>query len=90
MSVPKNHSAYLPEAFDPKLPVALVAGQGIYPQLAARAMRAAGVPVRLIAFEGETAPELVSSFPEAERHSVHVGQVGKTLGCSRSSGRVTP
>ncbi|HXN34715.1 MAG TPA: UDP-2,3-diacylglucosamine diphosphatase LpxI [Opitutaceae bacterium] len=84
--MPKNPSAYLPEAFDPKLPVALIAGQGIYPQLAARAMRAAGLPVKLIAFEGETAPELVSSFPEADRHSVHVGQVGKTLRLLEKSG----
>jgi DUF1009 family protein len=96
--VPKILSAYLPESFDPKRPVALIAGQGIYPQLAAGAMRAAGVPVRLIAFEGETAPELVSSFPEADRHSVHVGQVGKTLrllekfgaGYALMAGMVTP
>jgi DUF1009 family protein len=77
--VPTSPSAYLPEKFDPHVPLALIAGQGIYPQLVARAARSVGIPLRLIAFEGETAPELVASFAEADRHSVHVGQVGKTL-----------
>jgi hypothetical protein len=97
LSVP-TPSAYLPEKFDPTLPVALIAGQGIYPQLVAKGARAAGVPLRLIAFEGETAPELVASFPESERHTVHVGQVGKTLkllekfeaGYAIMAGQVTP
>jgi DUF1009 family protein len=96
--VPTHLSAYLPEKFDPKLPVALIAGQGIYPQLLAGQIRAAGVPVKLIAFEGETAPELVASFPERDRHTVHVGQVGKTLGLLEKfgagyavmAGQVTP
>jgi DUF1009 family protein len=96
--VPTPLSAYLPPTFDPKLPVALIAGQGIYPVLVAQAVRAAGVPILLIAFEGETAPELVASFPEADRHSVHVGQVGKTLrileksgaGYALMAGQVTP
>jgi UDP-2,3-diacylglucosamine hydrolase len=96
--VPKPLSAYLPEAFDPRLPIALIAGQGVYPQLVAGSVRAAGVPIRLIAFEGETAPELVASFPEADRHCVHVGQVGKTLrllekfgaGYALMAGQVTP
>jgi hypothetical protein len=96
--VPTQFSAYLPEAYDPKLPVALIAGQGLYPQLIAQSARKAGVPLRLIAFEGETAPELVASFPEADRHTVHVGQVGKTLrllgksgaGYALMAGQVTP
>ena len=91
-------SEYLPETFDPRLPVALIAGQGIYPQLVARAARSAGVALRLIAFEGETAPELFASFPEADRHRVSVGQVGKTLrllaklgaGYALMAGQVTP
>jgi DUF1009 family protein len=61
--VPTPLSAYLPPTFDPKLPVALIAGQGIYPVLVAQAVRAAGIPIVLIGFEGETAPELVASFP---------------------------
>jgi UDP-2,3-diacylglucosamine hydrolase len=96
--VPTPLSAHLPPAFDASRPLALIAGQGIYPILVAKAARAAGVPVRLIAFEGETAPELVASFPESERHSVHVGQVGKTLkllekmgaGYALMAGQVTP
>ncbi len=96
--MPTPLSAYLPEKFDPKKPVALIAGQGVYPRLVAARIRAAGVPLRLIAFEGETAGELVSSFPEGDRHTVHVGQVGKTLGllekfgagCAIMAGQVTP
>ncbi len=96
--MPTPLSAHLPPSFDASRPLALVAGQGIYPALVAKAARAAGIPVRLIAFEGETAPELVASFPEAERHSVHVGQVGKTLklldkmgaGYALMAGQVTP
>ena len=96
--MPTQFSAYLPEAYDPKLPVALIAGQGLYPHLVAQSARKAGVPLRLIAFEGETAPELVASFPEADRHTVHVGQVGKTLrllgksgaGYALMAGQVTP
>jgi DUF1009 family protein len=96
--VPTPLSAYLPETFDPKRPLALIAGQGIYPVLVARAARAAGIPIRLIAFEGETDPGLVATFPEADRHSVHVGQVGRTLrllgefgaGFALMAGQVTP
>ncbi len=96
--MPKLPSAFLPATFDPQLPVALIAGQGIYPQLVAKAARQAGVPLRLIAFEGETSLELVASFPEDERHTVHVGQVGKTLrllekfraGYALMAGQVTP
>ncbi len=96
--MPKPPSAYLPETFDPELPIALIAGQGSYPRLVAESARRAGAQLRLIAFEGETAPELVSSFAEADRHSVHVGQVGKTLrllgksgaGYALMAGQVTP
>jgi DUF1009 family protein len=72
-------SAFLPENFDAARPVAVIAGNGLYPQITVRALRAAGLPVRLIAFEGETAPELVDSFPEAERTTILVGQVGHML-----------
>ncbi|HEY4988273.1 MAG TPA: UDP-2,3-diacylglucosamine diphosphatase LpxI [Opitutaceae bacterium] len=96
--MPTPHSAYLPENFDPKRPIALIAGKGVYPALVAEGARSAGTPLRLIAFEGETAPELVASFPEADRHTVHVGQVGKTLrllekfgaGYAIMAGQVTP
>jgi DUF1009 family protein len=96
--VPTPPSAYLPENFDAGRPIALIAGQGVYPALVAEGARAAGIALRLIAFEGETAPELVASFPEADRHTVHVGQVGKTLrllekfgaGYAVMAGQVTP
>ncbi len=96
--MPKPLSAHLPETFDPGRPLALIAGQGIYPALVARAVRAAGIPIRLIAFEDETDPKLVATFPEADRHTVHVGQVGKTLrllekfgaGYALMAGQVTP
>jgi DUF1009 family protein len=96
--VSQTPSAFLPKDFDPQRPLALIAGQGVYPQLLAAAARAAKIPLRLVAFEGETAPELVASFPESERHTVHVGQVGKTLkllqkfgaGYAVMAGQVTP
>lgn len=57
----------------------MIAGQGLYPQLTAAAIRRAGVPLRLIAFEEETAPELLASFHESERRLLRVGQLGRML-----------
>jgi DUF1009 family protein len=72
-------SAYLPPNFDARRPVALIAGRGMYPSLTAAAIRRAGVPLRLIALEEETAPELTASFPAAERVEINIGQLGKML-----------
>ncbi len=72
-------SRFLPKHFDAGRPVAIIAGRGLYPQLTARALRAAGVAARLIAFHDETAPELVDSFPAGEREIIKVGQVGHML-----------
>ena len=91
-------STFLPATFDPSKPVALIAGQGLYPGLAAAALRRAGVPVRLIAFDEETRPELIASFPEAERRTLLVGQLGKMLraleqfgaGYAYMAGQITP
>jgi DUF1009 family protein len=91
-------SAFLPPGYDPARPIALIAGQGVYPILAARSIRAAGLPVKLIAFADETSPELVESFAEADRRQVLVGQVGKTLrvlkefgaGYALMAGQITP
>lgn len=91
-------SAFLPPDFNPQKPVALIAGQGIYPVLVAQAVRRAGVPLRLIAFEDETRPDLVESFPESERRVIQVGQLGKMLdtletygaGCALMAGQITP
>jgi DUF1009 family protein len=72
-------SAFLPPDFDPTKPLALIAGQGRYPAIVAENARAAGIPLRLLAFEGETAPELAATFPENERVTGKVGQIGKML-----------
>ena len=91
-------SAFLPKDFDPKKPVALIAGQGIYPMLVAAAIRRSGVPLRLIAFDEETRPDLIASVPEAERRTLLVGQLGKALktlaqfgvGYAIMAGQITP
>ncbi|NDV63560.1 LpxI family protein [Puniceicoccales bacterium CK1056] len=72
-------SRFLPESFDPSKPVAVIAGQRDYPVLTVESIRAAGLPVRLIALKGETQPELIDSFPDGEREVVKVGQIGKML-----------
>ncbi|MEO6568044.1 MAG: UDP-2,3-diacylglucosamine diphosphatase LpxI, partial [Opitutaceae bacterium] len=91
-------SAFLPFRFDPRKPVALIAGQGLYPVLVAQAIRQAGVPLRLIGFEEETRADLTASFPEAERRTLLVGQLGKMLkairefgaGYALMAGQITP
>ena len=91
-------SAFLPAGFDPGRPVALIAGQGLYPLMVAQAIRQAGVPLKLVAFEEETPPELVASFPEADRRTLLVGQIGKALraledfgaGYALMAGQITP
>ena len=91
-------SAFLPAGFDPTRPVTLIAGQGIYPVLIAAAVRRAGIPLRLIAFDEETLPDLVASFPERERRTLLVGQLGKMLkaledfdaGYALMAGQITP
>jgi len=72
-------SAFLPPQFAPHRPVALIAGRGTYPTITATAIRAAGVPLRLIAMDDETNPDLIASFPAADRVTLNVGQVGKML-----------
>jgi DUF1009 family protein len=79
-------SAYLPPHFDPKRPVALIAGRGSYPVITAAAIRAAGVPVRLIAMDDETEAGLIASFPANERVSINVGQIGKMLDALKDFG----
>lgn len=91
-------SAFLPSDFNPAKPVVLIAGQGRYPQLVAEQVRRAGVPLRLVAFDEETPPELFASFPESERRQILVGQVGKMLraieefgaGSAIMAGQITP
>lgn len=91
-------SAFLPADYDRHRPVVLIAGQGLYPVLVARAVRRAGIPLRLVGFEEETQPDLVESFPEAERRILLVGQLGKMLkalrdfdaGYALMAGQITP
>ena len=72
-------SRFLPDDFDPSGSLALIAGQGIYPQLLAERARKAGIPIRLIELGGETSTDLINAFPENQRSAVKVGQVGKLL-----------
>ncbi|MDQ5981238.1 MAG: UDP-2,3-diacylglucosamine hydrolase [Verrucomicrobiota bacterium] len=79
-------SAFLPPDFDPKRPVALIAGRGNYPLITAAAIRAAGAPLRLIAMDDETEPALVDSFAAGERVTLNVGQIGKMLDALKNFG----
>ena len=91
-------SAFLPATFDSRRPLALIAGQGLYPMMVAAAARAAGVPLRLIAFEEETKPELIASFARADHRLLKVGQLGHMLdalqefgaGYALMAGQITP
>ena len=91
-------SRFLPENFDTTRPLAIIAGQGCYPILLAERARKAGIHICLIELGGETSPDLISSFPENQRSTVKVGQVGKLLkelknfnaGYAVMAGQVTP
>ncbi len=91
-------SAYLPADFDPRRPIALIAGQGRYPALVVEQVRAAGVPLRLVAMEGETSDELQASFAPEHRTLIKVGQIGALLkalrrfdaGYAYMAGQVSP
>lgn len=91
-------SAFLPSDFNPGKPVSLIAGKGVYPVLVAQAIRRAGVPLRLIAFDEETRPDLIESIPAADRRVIKVGQLGKMLatlkdhgaGYALMAGQITP
>lgn len=72
-------SAFLPPDFDASRPIALIAGRGQYPLITAAAIRRAGVPLRLVALEEETAPELTQSVPATDRVEINTGQLGRLL-----------
>jgi DUF1009 family protein len=88
----------LPSEFDARRPLVLIAGQGLYPVLVAEAVRRAGVPLRLVAFEEETRPDLVATFAKNEFRRIKVGQVGHMLDALREfdagyalmAGQITP
>ena len=65
--------------------LAIIAGNGIYPQVLAQAARAAGVrKILAIAFEGETDPQLAVLVDEIRW--LRVGQLGRMLSILRESG----
>lgn len=72
-------SKFLPESFNPQDGIGLIAGKALYPQMVAQRMQAAGVKVKLIAYEGETLESLYNSFPEEDRIRIKVGKLGKLL-----------
>lgn len=80
-SVPASSppSRFLPADFDTSRPVAVVAGQRDYPALAIAAMHQHGQPVRLVALQGETDPDLIDAFAPSDREVIKVGQIGKLL-----------
>ena len=90
-------SAYLPPNFDGQ-PIGLIAGKGLYPILMAQRIRAAGLPLRLVSFLGETEQSLIDSTPKGEHLQIKVGQLGKLLkslkklGCHYAvmAGQITP
>lgn len=92
------HSRFLPADFDATAPLALIAGKFRYPVIMAEHIRAAGIPVRLIAFEGETEDALIESFSPEHRAILKVGQVGKLLSALKKlnahyaimAGQITP
>jgi hypothetical protein len=71
-------SKYLPPGFDGQ-PIGLIAGKGLYPILMAKRIRAAGVPLRVVSFKGETEASLIDSTPNDEHLQIKVGQLGKLL-----------
>lgn len=85
LPVPRT-SRFLPDDYDATLPVSVIAGQALYPVLTVAGLRAAGVRVRLIAFEGETREDLYDSFPDSERVMLKVGQLGHMLKAIRDFG----
>lgn len=90
-------SQYLPRDFDSQ-PIGLIAGKGLYPILMAERIRAAGVPLRMVSFKGETEASLIDSIPRDEQLQIKVGQLGKLLkslqklGCRYAvmAGQITP
>lgn len=74
-----RYSRFLDDSFDPKNPIVVIAGKDQYPVKLIQSIRQFNLPVRLIAFEGETCPKLFNSFPENDRVLIKVGQLGKLL-----------
>lgn len=72
-------SKFLPTDFDKSAKIAILAGKGAYPSLLKDRLDAAGIPNALMAFEGETSPELWARFDDSQRACANVGQLGHLL-----------
>ena len=72
-------SKFLPDDFDPAGTLVLLSGKGAYPRLVAERARAAGIPLALIAIEGEIDDDFVATFPPEKIVWAKVGQLGKFL-----------
>lgn len=72
-------SKFLPTDFDKSAKIAILAGKGTYPSLLKDRLDVAGIPNALMAFEGETAPELWARFDDSQRACANVGQLGHLL-----------
>ena len=72
-------SKFLPTDFDKSAKIAILAGKGAYPSLLKDRLDTAGIPNALMAFEGETAPELWERFDDSQRACANVGQLGHLL-----------
>ncbi len=91
-------SSYLPDSFDDKKGIVLIAGKFEYPVLLATRIRSFGIPLKIIGFKGETSTDLLDSFPENDRAVIRVGQLGKLLkllrkfefGYTLMAGQITP
>lgn len=92
-----RHSKFLPNDFMAE-PIGLIAGKGRYPILMAERIIAAGLPLRVISFDGETNTDWVAQLPKGEHIQIKVGQLGKMLkslkklGCHYAvmAGQITP
>lgn len=87
---------FLPKNFDPQRDLAIIAGKGDYPRLVLEQI--SGLPVYLIALEGETDSDLWESFPSSKRVCIPIGHLGRLMqtlqkwavGYTLMVGQITP
>ncbi|MBH53321.1 MAG: hypothetical protein CMI18_03120 [Opitutaceae bacterium] len=77
--MPHSLSQFLPDEFNPKDGICLIAGKELYPELVADRMRQQEVRSRLIAWEEETRDSLYDAFPNDHRIRLKVGKLGRML-----------
>lgn len=79
-------SRFLPENFDPTAELTLLSGKGAYPRILANAARAAGIPLSLVAIEGDIDEDFVATFPRERVITIKLGQLGKFLAALKKLG----